>query len=422
MRIAVVGLGYVGLPVALALSTRYETVGFDTNQKRLEALSRGLDATGEVDEETLSNSSLEFSGSPTCLKDKDFIIVAVPTPIDRSRRPNLQPLLAASKTVGENMSPGTTVVFESTVYPGVTEEICGPAIQQASGLPRGQFKLAYSPERINPGDREHSITRITKVVSGEDPVTLRAVAELYGSVIEAGVFEASSIRVAEAAKVIENTQRDINIALMNELAIIFERLEIPTSDVLAAAGSKWNFLTFSPGLVGGHCIGVDPYYLTAKAEEVGYHPEIILAGRRLNDAMSNFVAQKLVKMLIADDIPVKGAKVGVLGLTFKPNVSDIRNSKVFDLIRELEAFGIEVCCHDPLADPDEVDARHQIGPESLDGLNELDALILAVPHRYYTKHDLEGWCRRLNRPGVFIDLKAAFHGQPTPSGVRVWSL
>ncbi len=260
------------------------------------------------------------------------------------------------------------------------------------------------------------------MVSGEDQATLEAVAQLYGSVIEAGVFKASSIRVAEAAKVIENTQRDLNIALMNELAIIFERLGLPTTDVLAAAGSKWNFLHFSPGLVGGHCIGVDPYYLTAKAEEVGYHPEIILAGRRLNDAMSNFVAQKLVKMLIADDIPVKGARVGILGLTFKPNVSDIRNSKVFDLVRELEAFGIEVVCHDPMADLREVSDRHGVRFEKLERLTEQDALVLAVPHRYYIEKNLELWCRRLKRPGVFIDLKAAFHGQPAPDGVRVWSL
>src|SRR5580765_1135972 len=354
-KIAVIGLGYVGLPVAIAFGKKLATVGFDIRQRRVDQLKQGHDDTLEVADDQLASARLlEMTADPTRLADCTFYIVAVPTPIDSNNRPDLGPVISASKTIAPHLRSGDAVVYESTVYPGVTEEVCGPLLDQGSGLRNGtDYFLGYSPERINPGDKEQTFDKILKVVSGQTPETLERVARVYGSVVTAGVHKAPSIKVAEAAKVIENTQRDLNIALMNELALIFDRMGIQTRDVLAAAGTKWNFLKFSPGLVGGHCIGVDPYYLTTKAEELGYQPQVILAGRRINNDMGPFVAQKTIKMLIHADRQVKGARVGVLGLTFKENVADIRNSKVPDIVKELRQFGIEPRVHDPMADGDE---------------------------------------------------------------------
>src|SRR6516225_7622684 len=341
-RVAVIGLGYVGLPVALAFARKFPgTIGFDVNKEKVEELRRGFDRNQEVPEKVLKESELTITSDISELKAVTFFVVAVPTPVDENNVPDLTPVVKASETVGKVLKKGDVVVYESTVYPGVTEEICGPVLSKVSGLARSDFKLGYSPERINPGDKEHTLERITKVVSGEDAPTLERVAAAYGAIVTAGVHRAPSIKVAEAAKVIENTQRDLNIALMNELAIIFDRLGIRTSDVLAAAGTKWNFLRFRPGLVGGHCIGVDPYYLTMKAQQLGYQPEVILAGRRINNNMGPYVAQRLVKLLIEADVTVKGARVAILGLTFKEDCNDIRNSKVPDILRELKQFGIE---------------------------------------------------------------------------------
>src|SRR5262245_40332840 len=352
-KIAVIGLGYVGLPVAISFGRKLPTIGFDIRQRRIDELKKGHDETMEVTGDQLASSKhLEMTADPAKLADCTFYIVAVPTPIDSNNRPDLGPMISASKTIGPHLKKGDIVVYESTVYPGVTEEVCGPILDERSGLRNGvDYFLGYSPERINPGDKEHTFEKIMKVVSGQTPETLDRVARVYASVVTAGVHKAASIKVAEAAKVIENTQRDLNIALMNELALIFDRLGIRTADVLAAARTKWNFLPFSPGLVGGHCIGVDPYYLTTKAEQLGYQPEVILAGRRINDAMGAHVAQRLVKLLVHADRPVKGARVGVLGLTFKENVRDLRNSKVPDIVAELRQFAIDPLVHDPIADP-----------------------------------------------------------------------
>jgi len=342
IRVAVVGLGYVGLPLVVALSRKFPVVGFDISSARVSSLKSGVDATGEVEPEALKASNIRVTDSAADLAGSNIFIVTVPTPIDEANRPDFGALLKACELIGPVLAPGGIVVFESTVYPGVTEEICAPALEAASGLKSGvDFKLGYSPERINPGDREHPLEKITKVVAGEDEATLARLVEVYGSVIEAGIHQASSIKVAEAAKVIENTQRDLNIALMNELSKICDRLGIRTADVLAAAGTKWNFLKFYPGLVGGHCIGVDPYYLTAKAEQLGYHPEVILSGRRVNDSMGAYVAQRTVKMLAERGHAIVGQRVGILGFTFKENVPDIRNSKVVDIYRELREFGLE---------------------------------------------------------------------------------
>jgi UDP-N-acetyl-D-galactosamine dehydrogenase len=423
-RIAVIGLGYVGLPVALSFAKRFPgTVGFDINAPKVRALRDGRDLTGEVPPEILKATTLKITSDPADLKTATFFVVAVPTPVDRNNRPDLTPVVKASETVGRALKRGDVVVYESTVYPGVTEEICGPILEKVSGLKRADFKLGYSPERINPGDTQHTLEKITKVVSGEDAATLERVAAAYGAIVEAGVFRASSVKVAEAAKVIENTQRDLNIALMNELALIFDRMGLPTRDVLAAAGTKWNFLKFSPGLVGGHCIGVDPYYLTTKAEELGYQPQVILAGRRINNDMGPFVARKTIKMLIHADRQVKGAKVGVLGLTFKENVADIRNSRVPDIINELRAYGIEPLLHDPFAAADET--RHEYGLALCD-LGEfegLDALILAVAHRQYLEIGAEALALRVNRGGVFVDVKSALDPRTVPADrVSYWSL
>jgi UDP-N-acetyl-D-glucosamine/UDP-N-acetyl-D-galactosamine dehydrogenase len=423
-KVGVVGLGYVGLPVALAFARQFAgTVGFDINDQRVEELRRGHDHTGEQDGEALRATPLRMTSDPAELRGCTFFVVAVPTPVDADNRPDLSPVVRASTTVGRALSGGSIVVYESTVYPGVTEEICGPILERESGLRAGtDFTLGYSPERINPGDKEHTLDRITKVVSGQDARTLDRVAAAYGRIVTAGVHRAPSIQVAEAAKVIENTQRDLNIALMNEIALICDRLGIRTADVLAAARTKWNFLPFTPGLVGGHCIGVDPYYLTTKAEQLGYQPEVILAGRRINNRMGEFLAGKLVKMLINADMPVKGARVGILGLTFKENVSDLRNSRVPDIVRELGQYGIQPMVHDPLCAPDEALRAYGITLRGLEELTDLDGLILAVPHAPYLV-DGPGPIVRLVKPGgVLIDVKSVIPQDSVPPGVHFWSL
>jgi UDP-N-acetyl-D-glucosamine/UDP-N-acetyl-D-galactosamine dehydrogenase len=421
---AVVGLGYVGLPVALALAKEFErVVGFDISQQRIAALRNAKDKTGEVTEAALRGTRLRFTDDPDTLDEASFFIVTVPTPIDAERRPDLSPLEAACGLIGPHLRAGSVVVFESTVYPGLTREFCGPRLATASGLRQGiDFKLGYSPERINPGDKQHRLETIIKIVAGEDPETLERVAGVYGRIVDVGVYRASSLEVAEAAKVIENTQRDLNIALMNELAIIFDRLGIPTKEVLEAAGTKWNFLPFTPGLVGGHCIGVDPYYLTARAEAAGYYPQVILSGRRINDGMGGFIAQRLVKLLIAAERPVKGARIGILGLTFKEDVPDLRNSRVPEIVAELREFGIAAFVTDPLADPAEAKRQYDIDLRPLGSLTRLDGLILAVPHGVLGEG---GWPRlftSLVPGGVFVDVKSAIARDKVPSGIHYWSL
>ena len=422
-RIAVVGLGYVGLPVALAFARRFPgAIGFDIDERRVRDLSEGLDVTGETPPEDLRATELRLTADPAELAEADFYVVAVPTPIDANKRPDLGAVLGASRTIGSVLAEGDIVVFESTVYPGVTEEVCGPALAEASGLTQGQdFKLGYSPERINPGDREHTLERIVKVVSGEDAETAEVVAQVYAAVVDAGVHRAPSIKVAEAAKVIENTQRDLNIALMNEFALIFDRLGIRTSDVLEAAGTKWNFLPFTPGLVGGHCIGVDPYYLTTKAQELGYDPEVILAGRRINDEMGPVVARKLVKLLAQHGSRISGARVGVLGLTFKPNVSDLRNSKVPSIVEELASFGVAPLVHDPMADAEEAQRHYDLRLAADAELTGLDALVLAVPHASYLDEGTAALVARVREGGVVVDVMSAL--DPEDIGERhYWSV
>jgi UDP-N-acetyl-D-glucosamine/UDP-N-acetyl-D-galactosamine dehydrogenase len=421
---AVVGLGYVGLPVALALAKEFErVVGFDISQQRIAALRNAKDKTGEVTEAALRGTRLRFTDDPDTLDEASFFIVTVPTPIDAERRPDLSPLEAACGLIGPHLRAGSVVVFESTVYPGLTREFCGPRLATASGLRQGiDFKLGYSPERINPGDKQHRLETIVKIVAGEDSETLERVARVYERIVDVGVYRASSLEVAEAAKVIENTQRDLNIALMNELAIIFDRLGIPTKEVLEAAGTKWNFLPFTPGLVGGHCIGVDPYYLTARAEAAGYYPQVILSGRRINDGMGAFIAQRLVKLLIAAERPVKGARIGILGLTFKEDVPDLRNSRVPEIVAELREFGIAALVADPLADPAEAKRQYDIDLRPLETLTRLDGLILAVPHGVLGEG---GWPRlftSLVPGGVFVDVKSAIARAKVPSGIHYWSL
>jgi UDP-N-acetyl-D-galactosamine dehydrogenase len=423
--IAVVGLGYVGLPLAVEFGRHYATIGFDLSQKKIDAYRNGTDPTGEVAPEELAASKrLEYTSDPAALKRADFIVVAVPTPVDEAHQPDFGPLLGASESVGRNLKPGAVVVFESTVYPGATEEICVPVIERHSGMRwRQDFFVGYSPERINPGDREHSLTRITKVVAGDTPETLERVAAVYGSIIKAGVHKASSIKVAEAAKVIENTQRDLNIALMNELALIFHKIGIDTTEVLAAAGTKWNFLPFRPGLVGGHCIGVDPYYLTHKADKLGYHPQVILAGRRINDGMGKYVAEQTVKQMIQSGFPVKGAKINVLGLTFKENCPDLRNSRVIDVINELRSYGADVRVHDPVADPGE--AVHEYGVElhDWDSLPRAHATVLAVAHREFAARPIDHFVGKLEKGGLFVDVKCQADAQALRErGVSVWRL
>ena len=423
--IAVVGLGYVGLPIAVAFGKQVPVIGFDVNTAKIDELRRGIDRTGEVSGDDLQSAQIQFTSQPTELKSADFIIVAVPTPINESLQPDLKALRMCSETIGANMSPGTIVVYESTVYPGVTEEICLPILEKKSGMKAGiDFKVGYSPERINPGDKEHTLAKIVKVVSAQDAESLEIVAETYGMVVEAGVHQAPSIKVAEAAKVIENTQRDLNIALMNELALIFHRLNIDTKSVLDAAGTKWNFLRFSPGLVGGHCIGVDPYYLTAKAESVGYHPQVILSGRHINNGMGKFVAEQTMKLLSQLSRPASELTVGVLGLTFKENVPDLRNSKVPDIIRELREYGVKVLVHDPLAEHEEAVAEYGIHLTDWKGLKGLDGLVLAVAHQAYVRMDLTDLLALLRSRdnGVLIDVKSVLNPSRVPKSLKYWRL
>ncbi len=423
-NIAVIGLGYVGLPVALAIAKKFpHTVGFDINKQKITALNQGTDSTGEVSSDDLQNTSLKITYDPLDLADCNFFIVAVPTPIDDNRVPDLTPLIKASETIGKVIKKGDIIVYESTVYPGVTEEVCGAVLAKVSDLKQGvDFKLGYSPERINPGDKTHTLEKIVKVVAGEDAETLEQIANVYGAVVDAGVYRAQSIKVAEAAKVIENTQRDLNIALMNELAIICDRLNIRTRDVLAAAGTKWNFLPFTPGLVGGHCIGVDPYYLTAKAQQVGYYPQVILAGRRINDNMGQFLGSRLVKLLVEANVTIKNARVGILGLTFKENVPDLRNSRVPDIITELQQFGIEPLVHDALAQ--NAHAVHEYGIQLSDWkeLTYLDALILAVPHQEYLEMPADKLFAHIRPGGIFMDIKSIFAPGDVPANINYWSL
>jgi UDP-N-acetyl-D-glucosamine/UDP-N-acetyl-D-galactosamine dehydrogenase len=423
-KIAVIGLGYVGLPVALAFSRKYPTVGFDINARRVDLLSSGRDDTGEVGSEELRSSKLRFTTRLEDLRGTTFFVVAVPTPIDKNYRPDLKPLVSASETVGKVLEKGAVVVYESTVYPGVTEDVCGPVLERVSGLRAGvDFSLGYSPERINPGDREHTFERITKVVSGQDPATLDRVAAAYGAVVTAGVHRAPTIKVAEAAKVIENTQRDLNIALMNELALIFDKLGIRTQDVLEAAGTKWNFLRFSPGLVGGHCIGVDPYYLTSKAEELGYQPQVILSGRRINNGVGAFVAQRTMKMLSRAGVPLSQAKVGILGLTFKENVPDLRNSRIPDIVNELTEFGIRALVHDPLGNPEEALEEYGVALCDWSELTEMDALIIAVAHSKYMEMGIDTLLSLVREGGVVVDVKSALDpARVAKRGLVYWSL
>src|SRR5471030_178563 len=423
--VGVVGLGYVGLPLAVELGKRHRTVGFDISPVKVASYRDGIDPTGEVSQAELRAAEyLTVTSQASDLAQADFIIIAVPTPVDQAHAPDFGPLNAASLTVGRHMKRGAIVVFESTVYPGATEEICVPLLEQASGMRwRDDFHVGFSPERINPGDREHTLTTILKVVSGDDADTLEQIAGLYESIVKAGVYRASSIKVAEAAKVIENTQRDLNIALMNELAIIFDMIGIDTLEVLKAAGTKWNFLPFRPGLVGGHCIGVDPYYLTHKADMLGYHPQVILAGRRINDGMAKFVAEKTVKEIIKAGIHVKGCKVNVLGLTFKEDCPDLRNSKVADLIMELQSYGVDVHVHDPLADADEALHEYGVRLERWEDLPRADAIIAAVSHAELVARPLSQLVAKVARNGCFIDVKSRFaQGELEAQGLSVWRL
>ena len=423
--VAVVGLGYVGLPLAVEFGKKRKTIGFDLSQSKIENYRKFCDPTGEVPEEELrAATQLHVTYDPAALAEADYIVVAVPTPVDIAHAPDFSPLVGASTSVGKHMKKGAIVVYESTVYPGATEEVCIPVLEQHSGLKWPQdFNVGYSPERINPGDKLHRLTTILKVVSGDSPATLDAVAKLYESIVTAGVYRASSVKVAEAAKVIENTQRDLNIALMNELAIIFDKIGIDTQEVLQAAGTKWNFLPFRPGLVGGHCIGVDPYYLTHKADMIGYHPQVILAGRRINDGMAKFVAEKTVKQMIAAGCHIKGAKVNVLGLTFKEDCPDLRNSKVADVVFELQSYGLDVHVHDPVADAEESVHEYGIRLETWNSLPQADALVAAVSHKELLALSLGELSSKLNPGGVFIDVKSAFNmAGLEEAGYSVWRL
>ncbi|WP_199052853.1 nucleotide sugar dehydrogenase [Aquitalea sp. ASV15] len=425
MKIALIGLGYVGLPLAVEFGKLYETVGVDLSVQKVAAYREFVDPTGEVSSDDLRAAHLlSCHTDPAVIADADFIVVAVPTPVDIAHQPDLTPLIKSSETVGRYLKRGSTVVFESTVYPGATEEICIPIIEKVSGLKwKHDFFVGYSPERINPGDKERTVTKIVKVVSGDTLETLERVANVYASIITAGVYRASSIKVAEAAKVIENTQRDLNIALMNELAVLFNIIGIDTLEVLQAAGSKWNFLPFRPGLVGGHCIGVDPYYLTHKAEELGYHPQVILAGRRINDSMGKFVAEQLVKQMIVADLPVKGGKVAVLGVTFKENCPDLRNSKVIDVVCELQSYGMEIYIHDPLADAQEAMHEYGINLQEWEALPQVDAIVAAVNHQQYNEMGLSALLDKLHTGGVFIDVKSSYPADAIrAAGHPLWRL
>ncbi|WP_256081127.1 nucleotide sugar dehydrogenase [Massilia sp. YIM B04103] len=423
--VAVVGLGYVGLPLAVEFGKKRSTIGFDLSASKVENYRRFIDPTGEVSSADLRAAEhLSVTTDPAALAAADFIVVAVPTPVDIAHNPDFGPLEGASKSVGQHLKRGAIVIYESTVYPGATEEICIPILEKQSGLKWKQdFHVGFSPERINPGDKQHTLTNILKVVSGDDAPTLDAIAGLYESIITAGVYRASSVKVAEAAKVIENTQRDLNIALMNELALIFDKIGIDTLEVLQAAGTKWNFLPFRPGLVGGHCIGVDPYYLTHKADMIGYHPQVILAGRRINDGMAKFVAEKTVKEMIAAGFYVKGSKVNVIGLTFKENCPDLRNSKVADVVAELLSYGVDVHVHDPVADADEAMHEYGIKLDKWEDLPVADAIVAAVSHKELLARPLTDLQGKLNKGGCFIDVKSQFDlGALREAGFNVWRL
>ncbi len=423
--LGVVGLGYVGLPLAVHFGRLHRTLGVDISSEKIASLKRGIDPAGDLTaEEIRSASGLELSTDPACLKAADYVFAAVPTPVDGARRPDFSPLLSASRAIGANLKRGAVVIFESTVYPGATEELCVPELERSSGLRwKRDFHVAYSPERINPGDRQHILTNTIKVVSADDAQTLEAVASLYAEIVQARIHRVSSIQVAEAAKVIENTQRDLNIALMNELALIFHRLGLDTLEVLEAAGTKWNVLPFRPGLVGGHCIGVDPYYLTYKAEMVGYHPQVILAGRRINDGMGKYVAEQTVKRMIAAGSPVKDARVNVLGLTFKEDVPDLRNSKVADLVAELRSYGVRVAVHDPVADAEEAHSEYGLRLASWDELPRAEALVVAVAHRQFLSLRAEDFAGKLAPGGCFIDVKSRFDRAGFEAlGLKTWRL
>ena len=423
--VAVVGLGYVGLPLAVEFGKKFRTIGFDLSGKKVESYRHGIDPSGEIPAaEFIAATQLEVTTNPAQIALADFIIVAVPTPVDSAQQPDFSPLISASASVGKQMKQGAIVIFESTVYPGATEEICIPVLEQHSGMKWQQdFHVGYSPERINPGDREHGLCSVVKVVAGDDAATLEAVADLYLHVVTAGVHRVSSIKVAEAAKVIENTQRDLNIALMNELAIIFDKAGIDTLEVLQAAGTKWNFLPFRPGLVGGHCIGVDPYYLTHKAEKLGYHPEVILAGRRINDGMGKFIAEQTMKQMIRAGSQVKGARVNVLGLTFKENCADLRNSRVIDVIRELQSFGVEVHVHDPEADAAEAQEVYGVELKPWHGLPQADAIVLAVAHRSLIETPVSSYQEKIIPGGCLIDVKSQLDPAVVKNaGLTLWRL
>ncbi len=423
--IAVIGLGYVGLPLAVEFGKKMKTVGFDLSAEKVAAYGQFVDPTGEVSTEDLKAAvHLTCSTDPKVISEADFIIVAVPTPVDDAHQPDFTPLVKSSESVGRNLKRGATVVYESTVYPGATEEVCIPILEKYSGLKwKEDFFVGYSPERINPGDKERTVTKIVKVVSGDTPETLKKVAETYGEVITAGVYPASSIKVAEAAKVIENTQRDLNIALMNELSVIFHKIGIDTIEVLKAAGTKWNFLPFRPGLVGGHCIGVDPYYLTHKADKLGYHPQVILAGRRINDSMGKYVAEQTVKQMIGAGHNIKGANVIVLGLTFKENCPDLRNSKVIDVIHELQSYGCNVLVHDPVAESAEAEHEYGVSLTAWDSLPRAKAIVAAVAHKEYAELGVGRLCEKLEPNGVFTDVKSFYdQAEFDAAGVTVWRL
>lgn len=423
--IAVIGLGYVGLPLAVAFGKKFKTIGFDLDQDKIASYEKYIDPAGDVPQEEFKKASqLEVTSDPIKIDQADFLIVAVPTPIDAAHQPDLTPLIKASETVGQHMKKGAIVVYESTVYPGVTEDVCIPILERISGLVwKRDFNVGYSPERINPGDHEHTLSRITKVVSGDGIDTLEAVAELYSEIVDAGVYKAKSLKEAEAAKVIENIQRDLNIALINELAIIFDRLDIDTTNVLEAAGSKWNFLPFRPGLVGGHCIGVDPYYLTHKAELVGYRPEVILAGRRINDQMGKFIAEKTVKLMIQIGRHIKGSRVGVCGLTFKEDCPDLRNSRTPDIVTELQAYGIQVIVHDPLAVTKEAEAFYNIQLSPFEKFTGLDAMVISVAHREYRELTPQECMKMLVPGGCVIDVKSIFKPEDFENtGFSYWRL
>ena len=423
--VAVIGLGYVGLPLVVEFGKHTRTIGFDIVEDKVAKCRAGTDPSREIPDADMALAvHAEYTSDPAALREADFILIAVPTPVDAAHIPDFSPLVGASKSVGPYLKRGATVVYESTVYPGATEEVCIPVLEATSGLKwKTDFFVGYSPERINPGDREHMLTNVIKVVAGDTAETLDKVAKLYELVVKPGVHRCSSIKAAEACKVIENTQRDLNIALMNELAIIFDKIGIDTTEVLEAAGTKWNFLKFKPGLVGGHCIGVDPYYLTHKAEMLGYHPQVILAGRRINDGMGKYIAEQTVKQMIASGSYIKGAKVNVLGLTFKENCADLRNSKVVDIINELKSYGAEVFVHDPEGDPAEALHEYGVVLHRWEDLPRADAIVAAVAHKHYQALSVDEISRKVVKNGCFVDVKAGFDAAAfKAAGIAVWRL